>query len=165
MSRKVAFYGIFAALAVLMGYVEMAVPSPVPIPGVKLGFANVIILIALYFMGGKAAIGINIIRVMISALLFNGVSGLLFSIAGAAASFTVMILIKNIKGVSIIGVSVMGGITHNLAQIGVAALILDTPGLIYYFPALLVSGTVTGVVTGLIAKYCLKNIEKAGYKY
>ena len=87
MSRKVAFYGIFAALAVLMGYVEMIVPSPVPIPGVKLGFANVIVLIALYFMGGKAALGINIIRVMISALLFNGFSGLLFSIAGAAVSY------------------------------------------------------------------------------
>ena len=157
MSRKVAFYGIFAALAVLMGYVEMIVPSPVPIPGVKLGFANVIVLIALYFMGGKAALGINIIRVMISALLFNGFSGLLFSIAGAAVSYIVMVCVKKIKSA--------GGIAHNVAQIVVAAVILDTPGLMYYFPALLISGTVTGVVIGIISKYCLKNIEKAGYKY
>ena len=165
MSRKVAFYGIFAALAVLMGYVEMIVPSPVPIPGVKLGFANVIVLIALYFMGGKAALGINIIRVMISALLFNGFSGLLFSIAGAAVSYIVMVCVKKIKSASIIGVSVAGGIAHNVAQIVVAAVILDTPGLMYDFPALLISGTVTGVVIGIISKYCLKNIEKAGYKY
>ena len=67
MSRKVAFYGIFAALAILMGYVEAMLPSPVPIQGVKLGLANVIVLIAMYFMGERAAIGINVIRVVISA--------------------------------------------------------------------------------------------------
>ena len=76
-----------------------------------------------------------------------------------------MVCVKKIKSVSIIGVSVAGGIAHNVAQIVVAAVILDTPGLMYYFPALLISGTVTGVVIGIISKYCLKNIEKAGYKY
>lgn len=165
MSRKVAFYGIFAALAILMGYVEAILPSPVPIQGVKLGLANVIILIAMYFMGGKAALGINIIRVTISALLFNGFSGFLYSMAGAGASFIIMILAKKIKSSSIIGVSVLGGITHNIAQIGVAAAVLNTPGLMYYIPVLLISGTVMGVITGMVAKYCLIHIDKAGFKY
>ena len=113
MSRKVAFYGIFAALGILMGYVEAILPSPVPIQGVKLGLANVIVLIAMYFMGGKAALGINVIRVLISALLFNGFSGFLYSMAGAGASFIVMLLAKKIKSSGIIGVSVLGGVTHN----------------------------------------------------
>lgn len=165
MSRKVAFYGIFAALAILMGYVEAMLPSPVPIQGVKLGLANVIVLIALYFMGGKAALGINMIRVIISALLFNGFSGFLYSMAGAGASFIVMLLAKKIRSSSIIGVSVLGGVTHNIAQIAVAAAVLNTPGLLYYVPVLLISGTIMGVITGIVAKYCLSHIEKAGYKY
>lgn len=165
MSRKVAFYGIFAALGILMGYVEAILPSPVPIQGVKLGLANVIVLIAMYFMGGKAALGINAIRVLISALLFNGFSGFLYSMAGAGASFIVMLLAKKIKSSGIIGVSVLGGVTHNIAQMGVAALVLGTPGLMYYVPVLLVSGTAMGVITGMVAKYCLKHIEKAGFRY
>ena len=84
MSKKVAFYGVFAALAILMGYVESLFPPPVPVQGVKLGLANVIVLIALYFMGAKAALGINVIRVVISALLFSGFSGFLYSIAISA---------------------------------------------------------------------------------
>ena len=164
MSRKVAFYGIFAALAILMGYVEAMLPSPVPIQGVKLGLANVIVLIAMYFMGERAAIGINVIRVVISALLFNGFAGFLYSMAGAGASFIVMVLAKKIKSSGIIGVSVLGGITHNIAQIGVAAAVLNTPGLMYYIPVLLISGTIMGVITGMVAKYCLVHIEKAGFK-
>ncbi len=165
MSRKVAFYGIFAALAILMGYIESLVPSPVPVPGIKLGLANVIVLIAMYFMGNKSAVGVNIIRVAISALLFNGFAGLLYSAAGALASFIVMMSIKRIKSAGIIGVSVAGGIAHNIAQISVAALVLDTPGLMFYLPVLLVSGVITGIIIGLVAKYCLAYINKAGLKY
>lgn len=165
MSRKVAFYGIFAALAVLMGYVEAMVPSPVPIPGVKLGLANVIVLIALYFMGTGSAIGVNVIRVIISALLFNGFSGFLFSIAGAALSMLVMYLAKKVRSSSVIGVSVLGGVAHNIGQIAVAAVVLQTPGLMYYLPTLLISGIVTGIVIGIVAKYCLSHIEKSGLKY
>ncbi len=164
MSRKVAFYGIFAALAILMGYVEAMVQMPIPVPGIKLGLANVIVVIAMYFMGNKAAIGINVIRVLISALLFNGFSGFLYSLSGAAASFIVMVLAKKIKSSGIIGVSVLGGVTHNIAQIGVAAAVLNTPGLMYYVPVLLVAGVVTGVIIGIVAKYCLRYIEKAGLK-
>ncbi len=165
MSRRVAFYGIFAALAVLMGYVEAMVPAPVPIPGIKLGLANVIVLISMYFISNKAALGVNVIRVVMSALLFNGFSGFLFSIAGAGISYIVMVLAKRIKSSSIIGVSVLGGVTHNIAQIGVAAIVLDTPGLMYYVPVILISGIITGVIIGIVSKYCLKHIEKAGLKY
>lgn len=165
MSKKVAFYGVFAALAILMGYVESLFPPPVPVQGVKLGFANVIVLIALYFMGAKAALGINVIRVVISALLFSGFSGFLYSIAGAGVSFIIMVLAKKIKSSGIIGVSVLGGVAHNIAQIGVAAAVLNTPGLFYYLPVLIISGVVMGVITGIAARYCLTHIEKSGFKY
>lgn len=165
MSKKVAFYGVFAALAILMGYVESLFPPPVPVQGVKLGLANVIVLIALYFMGAKAALGINVIRVVISALLFSGFSGFLYSIAGAGVSFIIMVLAKKIKSSGIIGVSVLGGVAHNIAQIGVAAAVLNTPGLFYYLPVLIISGVVMGVITGIVARYCLTHIEKSGFKY
>ncbi len=165
MSKKVAFYGVFAALAILMGYVESLFPPPVPVQGVKLGLANVIVLIALYFMGAKAALGINVIRVVISALLFSGFSGFLYSIAGAGVSFIIMVLAKKIKSSGIIGVSVLGGVAHNIAQIGVAVAVLNTPGLFYYLPVLIISGVVMGVITGIAARYCLTHIEKSGFKY
>ena len=165
MSKKVAFYGVFAALAILMGYVESLFPPPVPVQGVKLGLANVIVLIALYFMGAKAALGINVIRVVISALLFSGFSGFLYSIAGAGVSFIIMVLAKKIKSSGVIGVSVLGGVAHNIAQIGVAAAVLNTPGLFYYLPVLIISGVVMGVITGIAARYCLNHIEKSGFKY
>lgn len=165
MSKKVAFYGVFAALAILMGYVESLFPPPVPVQGVKLGLANVIVLIVLYFMGAKAALGINVIRVVISALLFSGFSGFLYSIAGAGVSFIIMVLAKKIKSSGIIGVSVLGGVAHNIAQIGVAAAVLNTPGLFYYLPVLIISGVVMGVITGIAARYCLNHIEKSGFKY
>ena len=165
MSKKVAFYGVFAALAILMGYVESLFPPPVPVQGVKLGLANVIVLIALYFMGAKAALGINVIRVVISALLFSGFSGFLYSIAGAGVSFIIMVLAKKIKSSGIIGVSVLGGVAHNIAQIGVAAAVLNTPGLFYYLPVLIISGVVMGVITAIAARYCLTHIEKSGFKY
>jgi len=165
MSRKVAFYGIFAAMAVLMGYIEFILPSPVPIPGVKLGLANVIVLIAMYFIGNKAALSVSVIRVIISSLLFGGFSGFLYSIAGALVSFAVMSLIKKLKYAGITGVSILGGVTHNIAQIVVASLVLQTPGLMYYVPMLLVSGVVTGVIIGIVAKYSLAYIEKSGIKF
>ena len=136
-----------------------------PAQGVKLGLANVIVLIALYFMGAKAALGINVIRVVISALLFSGFSGFLYSIAGAGVSFIIMVLAKKIKSSGIIGVSVLGGVAHNIAQIGVAAAVLNTPGVFYYLPVLIISGVVMGVITGIAARYCLNHIEKSGFKY
>ena len=165
MSKKVAYYGIFAALAVLMGYVEFVLPSPVPIQGVKLGLANVIVVIAMYFMGEKSALAISVVRVIMSSLLFGGFSGFLYSIAGALVSFGTMCIVKKIKAVSIIGVSIVGGIFHNIAQITVAALVLDTKGVFYYLPVLLISGVITGIIIGLISKYCLVHIEKAGIRF
>ncbi len=104
--RKIPYYGLFAALAILMGYVEFMIPVPVPIPGVKLGLANVIVIIMLYFMDAKSAFFVSLIRVLLSGLLFAGFAGMLYSLAGALCSFAVMVLLQKTGKFSMIGVSV-----------------------------------------------------------
>lgn len=159
-NKKISYYGLFAALAILMGYVEFMIPVPVPIPGVKLGLANVIILIMLYFMDAKSAFFVSLIRVMLSGLLFAGFAGMLYSLAGALCSFAVMALLQKTGKCSIIGVSVAGGIFHNVGQIVVASLVVQNVRMAYYLPFLLVSGVVTGIVIGIVAKTALVYLKR-----
>ena len=153
--KKIPYYGLFAALAILMGYVEMMFPMPIPIPGVKLGLANVVVIIMMYFMDVKGAFFISLIRVFLSGLLFAGFAGLLYSLAGAMLSFAVMALLKKTGKFSIIGVSLAGGVFHNVGQVAVAAMVVENVKMAYYLPFLLVSGVVTGIVIGIVAKTAL----------
>lgn len=157
---RIAYYGLFAALAVLMGYVEMLVPVPVPIPGVKLGLANVVVLVMLYYMDAKSAFFISLVRVVLCGLLFAGFAGLLYSLSGALLSFAAMALLKKTGRFSMIGVSVAGGVFHNVGQITVAALAVENVRMAYYLPFLLVSGVVTGVLIGLVAQMALRYLQR-----
>lgn len=157
--RKVAYYGLFSTLALLFSYVEMLVPVAVAVPGIKLGLANVVVLIVLYSMGGRDAFYISLVRIILTGLLFAGFAGLLYSIAGALCSFLAMLLLKKWNKLSIIGVSVAGGIFHNIGQITVAALVVDNSKLFYYLPVLLFAGVCTGVITGIVAKTCLPHLR------
>ncbi|MDD3570404.1 MAG: Gx transporter family protein [Lachnospiraceae bacterium] len=159
MRKKVAYYGIFAALSILMGYVEAIIPVPLPVPGIKLGLSNVIVLLALYVMGTKEAFYISIIRVFISALLFRGFLGFWYSMAGAFLSYIVMVLAMKSDKMSTIGVSVLGGIFHNLGQIAVAIIILGRTVVVYLVPVLMVSGVATGFAIGVVASYCTKYLQ------
>lgn len=158
--KKIPYYGLFAALAILMGYVEMMIPVPVPIPGVKLGLANVIVLITMYYMDTKGAFFISLIRVLLSGLLFAGMAGLLYSLAGAMLSFLAMALLKKTGKCSIIGVSLAGGIFHNVGQVTVAAMVVENVKMAYYLPFLLVSGVVTGILIGIVAQMALKYLPQ-----
>lgn len=158
--KKIPYYGLFAALAILMGYVEMLIPVPVPIPGVKLGLANVIIIIMMYFMDVKSAFFVSLIRVVLSGLLFAGFAGLLYSLSGAMLSFAVMALLKKTDKFSIVGVSIAGGVFHNVGQIIVAALAVENVKMAYYLPFLLVSGVVTGMFIGIVAKTALGYLKR-----
>lgn len=158
--KKIPYYGLFAALAILMGYVEMLIPVPVPIPGVKLGLVNVIIVIMMYFMDVKSAFFISLVRVILSGLLFAGFAGLLYSLSGAMLSFAVMALLKKTDKFSIVGVSVAGGVFHNVGQIVVAALAVENVKMAYYLPFLLVSGVVTGMLIGIVAKTALGYLKR-----
>ena len=158
--KKIPYYGLFAALAILMGYVEMMFPMPIPIPGVKLGLANVVVIIMMYFMEVKGAFFISLIRVFLSGLLFAGFAGLLYSLAGAMLSFAVMALLKKTGKFSIIGVSLAGGVFHNVGQVAVAAMVVENVKMAYYLPFLLVSGVVTGILIGIVAKTALVYLKR-----
>lgn len=160
MSKKIAYYGIFAALAIIVGYIEMMFPLPIAIPGVKLGIANVVVLTALYVMGVKSAFYVSLIRILISALLFKGFGSLIFSASGALLSFVVMAAVYRFKGVSPVGVSVLGGIFHNVGQLAAAGIVINNLKIVYYVPVLLVSGVITGFLTGVIVKYVCTHLKK-----
>ena len=159
-SKKIAYYGLFASLAMLMSYVELLIPLPMLVPGMKLGFANIIIVMVLYFMDGKSAFFISLVRVVLSGLLFAGFAGLLYSLSGAMLSLGVMVLTKKSNWFSIIGVSILGGISHNIGQIVVATLVVENLKLLYYIPVLLLFGLLTGAVIGVVSTIGLSYLKR-----
>ena len=150
-TRRLAFASMFAALALIFSYVEVLVPVPVPIPGVKLGLANLVILIALYRLSFRYAFTINCVRIVIAGLLFSGVFGMLYSFAGGILSLTVMYLLQRMKVFSMTGISMAGGVMHNLGQLLTACLIMSSSGLMSYFAVLFFSGMISGILIGMLA--------------
>lgn len=153
---QVAYYGIFVALAFVFSFVEVLIPISLGIPGIKLGLANIVVLTALYAMGPKEAFFISCVRIVLVGFTFGNMASLLYSLAGGLLSWLVMCLLKKIKGFSMIGVSLAGGISHNIGQIFVAALMLKTTSVIYYLPVLLIAGTITGILIGILGGMLLK---------
>jgi heptaprenyl diphosphate synthase len=148
-TKLLTYGGLFTAAALVFGYIEMLIPIPFPIPGMKLGLANVAILAVLYYLGEKEALVIDILRVTLSSILFGNPQMFFFSIAGALASIIVMIGLKKTKKFGIIGVSVAGGVAHNAGQILVAIWVMGTSAIIYMLPALALFGIVTGILVGV----------------
>ena len=154
---RVAFLGLFTAFAMILSFVESQIPTFVAIPGIKLGLPNIAIIIILYKFGYKEAITVSLLRVLLTSLLFGTVLSMLYSIAGAVLSFIAMILLK--KFLSIVTVSVIGGVCHNIGQIVVACWVTETAQLMYYLPVLIISGVIAGIVVGLVAALSYKKIE------
>ena len=150
-TRRLAFAAMFAALALIFSYVEMLVPIPVPIPGVKLGLANLVILIALYRLGFRYAFTINCVRIVIAGLLFSGVFGMLYSFGGGILSILVMYLLYRTKLFSMVGISMAGGVMHNLGQLLTACAIMSNISLLSYFAVLFFSGLISGILIGILA--------------
>ena len=152
---KVALAALLAALALIFSYVESLIPLSVTMPGVKLGVANLVILVALYKLDFKYAFAINIVRILVSGLLFSGVFGVLYSLAGGVLSIVIMWILKKTDLFSIVGVSMAGGVAHNFGQILVAAILISDLRMFIYLPVLMFSGIVSGIVIGYIAYYII----------
>ena len=159
-SHNVALAAMLAALALIFSYVEAILPLSIGIPGVKLGIANLVIIIALYTLGFRYAMTINVIRILVAGLLFNGAFGAMYSLAGGLVSLFVMYIFKKTGLFSVTGISMAGGVAHNLGQLLVAALIVSTMKLFYYFPVLLFSGMISGILIGILAHLVLKKLPK-----
>ena len=146
------------AVAMVLSFVESQIPAFVAVPGVKIGLANIAVVFALYRLGWKEAAGISLVRVLLVSLLFGSAASLLYSLAGAVLSLVGMGIMKKTGRFTEIMVSVSGGILHNIGQIVMASLILETDVLRYYLPFLLVSGIIAGIVVGLVAAVLVRRI-------
>lgn len=158
--KKTAFCGLMLALALIASYVESLIPVPIPVPGIKLGVANSVVLILLYYTNSKTAWGISVGRVVLSGFLFGSLSSILYSLSGAILSLLVMTLIKKRDCFTMTGVSVAGGVSHNIGQLIMAFLVLESAALWYYLPVLLVSGCVTGGLIGILGKEIFKRMPR-----
>ncbi|MDR1412969.1 MAG: Gx transporter family protein [Actinomycetes bacterium] len=159
-TNKISRFALMVVLAMILSYLETLIPLPFFVPGMKLGLANIITMIALYKMGVPDAATISLTRIVLSTALFGNFIGLAYSIAGGVLSLALMVCLKRIGRFSLTGVGIAGGVGHNLAQIGVAIVLLRTDGLIYYLPVLLITGTVTGYLTGTFGGLILKKLDK-----
>ena len=160
MNRKLTYSAMITAFAVILSYVESIIPLNTGIPGVKLGLANFAILFALYYIGAKEAVIINLVRILIVGFMFGNVISIAFSITGAMISFIIMWLLKKTNLFSVISVSVAGGVSHNIGQMLIAVFIVDNYTVLYYIPVLIVSGIITGAVIGVLVKLLDKRIGK-----
>lgn len=159
MESNVALYGMFISVALVLSYIESLIPIPVPVQGMKIGLANIMIVWVLYSMGIKAAGIISVLRVLLAGFLFGNLYSILFSLAGAVFSLAIMFLLKKVKFFTMLGVSIAGGVCHNLAQTVVAVFVLENIRLMYYFPILMAGGTVSGIVIGILSTILYKKIK------
>ena len=157
-ARQTAEYGILIALAMILSYVEYLLPFLPAVPGVKLGLANIVIVFSLYRLGGVSAAVISLIRILLMALLFGNGFALFYSLTGAILSLSVMLILKKIGRFSPVGVGAAGGVSHNIGQLLCAIALLGVNQFIFYLPVLLVSGTVAGILIGVVADILLKRL-------
>lgn len=158
MKSRVAYFGVFTALALIFSYVETLIPINLGIPGVKLGLANLIIVVALYKMRLSEAYLLSVVRVLLAGFIFGNYFSIIYSLAGGLLSLTVMALLKKWGGFSLQGISIAGGVFHNIGQLIVAAVVVETFSVTYYFPVFLVAGLLTGLVIGIVAEMMLKRL-------
>ena len=161
--KKIAFLGLFTSAALILSFLETLIPNIVPIPGFKIGLANFAILLALYIYDFKEAIIVDLVRILLSALLFGSMFSLFYSLSGAVLALAVEIVFKKIDKFSVLGVSVLGAIFHNVGQFILAICILKSFSLLYYLPFTLIFCILTGAFNGylvLILKDRLKKLTK-----
>lgn len=159
-TRKIAYLGVFFALALILSYVESLIPFYFGIPGVKLGLTNLIVVVMLYCTGTKEAFGVSVARILLAGFLFGNLFSILYSLAGGVLSFIVMCLLKKTGRFHVISVSVTGGISHNIGQLIAAAFVVETYDIFYYMPFLLIAGVATGFVIGMLAQEFILRFEK-----
>ena len=159
-ARRIALSGLLTSLILVFGLIERQFPLPIAVPGVKLGLANSVLLYSLYMLGIRQSVVLMLLKALLSWLIYMNLSAMLYSLAGGVLSLVAMILVMRIRGVSVIGVSALGAVFFNVGQILAAMLVLNTPQLLLtYLPVLMVSGVVTGVLTGMVAQTVMKHLK------
>lgn len=158
-TKKIAVLALAVALAMILSFVESQIPAFAAIPGVKVGLANIAVIFALYKLGWREAALISLIRVFLVSVLFGTAVSLFYSVAGAVLSLSGMILLRKTGLFSTVAVSVAGGVLHNVGQILMACLLLETNVIKYYLPFLILSGVIAGIVIGAVSAIMVKRVE------
>ena len=158
--KKIAFLGLFTSAALILSFLETLIPNIVPIPGFKIGLANFAILLALYIYDYKEAIIVDLVRILLSALLFGSMFSLIYSLSGAVLALLVEIIVKKVDKFSVLGVSVLGAIFHNIGQFILAICILKSFSLLYYLPFTLIFCILTGAFNGYLVHILKDRLTK-----
>lgn len=158
-NKKLVTIALFVTTALMLSYIESLFPFFFGVPGMKLGLANLAVLCALYLYGWREALTVNVLRIILSGLLFGSMFSVLFSLGGALVSFICMAAAKRM-GFSIYGVSMAGGVFHNIGQLLIAVFLVQTVEVGYYAPFLLIAGLITGFLIGMTGRELLKRIPK-----
>lgn len=158
-TKKVAYLGVFLAFALILSYVESLIPFYFGIPGVKLGLTNLIVVVMLYCTGAKESFGISMMRIVLAGFLFGNMFSILYSLAGGLVSFFIMYLLKKTGKLNVVSVSVAGGISHNIGQLVVAAIVVETCDIFYYMPVLMIAGVLTGFLIGILGQEFIRRFQ------
>jgi heptaprenyl diphosphate synthase len=155
-AQRIALCGILIAGAMVLSYIESLIPLPLPVPGIKLGVANTMSLLALYNLGWRSALSINIMRIVLAGAMFTGFSAMLYGLAGGILSVLVMTLVKRVGIFSTIGVSVAGASAHILGQLTLASVVIQSAAIYVTAPPLMLSAVVSGVLIGYVVQLILR---------
>ena len=159
MKSKVAVFGVFTSLALILSYVELLIPINFGIPGMKLGLANLLVVILLYKCGPRDALLLSVIRILLSGLIFGNMFSIFYSLGGGLLSLAVMVFLKKTGQFTVAGISIGGGASHNVGQLLVAMFVVQTYQVGYYLPVLLIAGVITGAVIGILSAEVLKRTQ------
>ncbi len=155
-TKNIARIGMLVAVAFVLSYIESVLPLNLGIPGIKAGLSNIVVVFSVFYFPPLTAFSIAIVRIVLSGLAFGGMSGMFYSLAGGILSFIIMLILKKTRKFSVYGVSVAGGVSHNIGQILVAMAVLQSSMVIYYLPFLLVAGVAAGIIVGMLAAVLVK---------
>ena len=164
MKNRAAYFGVLTALALIFSYIETLIPIQFGVPGIKLGLANLIIVIVLYKTDWREALLLSVVRIILAGFIFGNLFSIVYSLAGGVLSLTVMVLLKRTDRFSVAGISMAGGVCHNIGQLVVAMIAVETYQVGYYLPVLLVAGLTTGAVIGAAAGEVLKRIRNLSFQ-
>lgn len=158
-TRRVALCGLLIAMMLVLGFVESRIPINAGIPGIKLGLSNGVLIFAVYMLDLPTAWMLMALKVTLSGLLFGGFNTIMYALAGGVVSMIAMSFLSRVKGMHPVTVSMAGGVAHNVGQVAIAMIILQTPQLLYYMAVLMLVGLACGTLTGIVASSVMKHLK------
>lgn len=162
--KKISIIGILIALSMIFSYVETIIIILPSVPGVKIGLANICVLFCLYNFSYKDTLFVLVLRILLVGFVFTSLSMMLYSLAGGITAFLIMAFLYKLNKFSVIAISTAGGVSHNLGQVILAAIVLETKAVISYLPVLIIFGAISGFLMGIITKEILFRTEGLNLK-